>query len=603
VEKSENTPVGIDLGTTFSVIAHLDREGRPATIRNAEGDATTPSAVFFDRSSVIVGKEAVKLSRLEPERVALCAKRDMGSPFYSHKIAGQQLPPEVIQACVLRKLREDAELVVGKFDKAVITVPAYFNEPRRKATQDAGRLAGLEVIDIINEPTAAAIAAGAQHGRTDGSVGSSHERILVFDLGGGTFDVTVMEIKDLSFDTLATGGDVHLGGIDWDRRLADHLLEEFQAQQGDDLREQPLVLARILREAEEAKRTLSARDEAMLVFEHEGARIRKSVTRAKFEDLTRDLVERTRFTATRVMRESGLKWNDLDRVLVVGGSTRMPMIVQMLEHEAGRKLDRSVSADEAVAHGAALYAELLLKGTRKSSVVQRVTNVSAHNMCVLGIDKQTGRRRSRIMIQRNSRLPASSRASFRTQQQGQTSVVVQIVEGGDASGNSATPIGRCVISGLPPTLPINAPVEVTFTYQPNGRLIVEAQLPDKSFSARTTIERASGLDETLLKSWQDKLESGQLLPDTADEPAADAEADDMDADSAEETTSESLDFGEAPAPRHSKPKAGVRPKTGGKPAASAKPKSTGKPQRRPGASKPPPSSKDGGLDSFLDSLE
>ena len=265
-------PVGIDLGTTFSVVAYLDATGRPCTVPNSEGDSITPSVVLFDGATVVVGKEAVKAAPLEPDRIADFAKRDMGNTVYSRKVAGDSLPPEVIQSLILEKLKRDAEMKLGPITEAVVTVPAFFNEPRRKATQDAAQLAGLRILDIINEPTAAAIAFGYQVGFLNASGEAPRkETILVYDLGGGTFDVTVMEIAGTDFTAIATAGDVYLGGIDWDKRLADHVAEKFkQKYRGVDPREDPAGLHRLLREAEDAKRALSAREQATVSFEHVG---------------------------------------------------------------------------------------------------------------------------------------------------------------------------------------------------------------------------------------------------------------------------------------------------------------------------------------------
>ncbi len=274
---SKTPAVGIDLGTAYSVVAHLDNSGQPHTIPNAEGDLTTPSVVLFDQSMVIVGKEAVKAADMEPDRVAMYAKRDMGEVAYVKNIAGHALPPEVIQSYVLRKLRDDASLKLGDFTKVVVTVPAYFNEPRRKATQDAGRLAGLDVIDIINEPTAAAIAFGVQEGFLD-DAGLAHapEKILVYDLGGGTFDVTLMSIEGSRYEALATAGDVFLGGADFDNRVVDYIAEMFQEQHGVDPREDAGALQRLMQEAEDAKRTLTARAEVNVAFKHDGMALRQA---------------------------------------------------------------------------------------------------------------------------------------------------------------------------------------------------------------------------------------------------------------------------------------------------------------------------------------
>jgi molecular chaperone DnaK len=287
--------VGIDLGTTFSVAAVVDAEGRPSTVPNAEGDLTTPSVVFLDKHGVVVGKEAVKSAEFEPERTAVHPKRDMGSEYFHQPVRGAAFRPEVLQAVILRKLKTDVEAKLGPVSRAVITVPAYFNEPRRKATQDAGRMAGWDVLDIINEPSAAAVAYGTLLGFLKPSAAAhAAETILTYDLGGGTFDVTLMHVDGNCFTTLATAGDVELGGIDWDRRIADLLAERFMAEGGADPRNDPAAALKLLREAEDAKRSLSSKSEVVVPFSHEGRRMRTTVTRAEFEALTGDLVERPR---------------------------------------------------------------------------------------------------------------------------------------------------------------------------------------------------------------------------------------------------------------------------------------------------------------------
>lgn len=502
--------VGIDLGTTFSVIAHLDQHGRPLTIPNAEGDLLTPSVVLFDGASVTVGKEAVKVATIEPERVASFVKRDMGSPVYSKPIGGEYLPPEVIQSLILEKLKRDAEGKLGPFSKCVITVPAFFNEPRRKATQDAGHLAGLEVMDIINEPTAGAIAYGVQAGFLTGKGESRQtERVLVFDLGGGTFDVTLMEIDGSNYTALATAGDVQLGGIDWDRRIVDHIAEQFLAKYpGLDPRQHPTGLQRLLRDAEDAKRTLSAREQTTIACEFGGYSIRLPFARRQFEEISSDLVERSRFTTNSVLRDAGLEWKDVTRLLLVGGSTRMVMVQQMLEQESGQKVDRSLSADEAVAHGAAIYAGLLLATEAGHRPKMSVKNVNGHNLGVLGKDPATGRPRTSVVIPRNTILPATRSKRYATSRPGQREVLVQVIEGGDQSGNNATPVGKCVIRGLPANLPAGTPVEVSFTYEADGRLTVFGRLPDHGVEASLSVERASGLTDASLNEWGERLRNG-----------------------------------------------------------------------------------------------
>lgn len=505
--------VGIDLGTTFSVVAHLDAQGRAATVANAEGDLTTPSVIFFDKAGVVVGKEAVKSAEFEPERVAPYPKRDMGSEFYHRPIRGVHYRPEVLQAVILRKLKADAELQLGPLSKCVITVPAYFNEPRRKATQDAGRMAGWDVIDIINEPTAAAIAYGVHRGflSPEGEDGGLAETILVYDLGGGTFDVTLMRVEQNCFTTLATAGDVELGGIDWDDRIVDLLAERMPADGGADPRQDPAALIRLRRDAEDAKRALTTKLETVVAFAHEGRRLRTTLSRADFEARTGDLVDRTIMTIRKLLREAKLAYADLTRLLVVGGSSRMPMIREALEKETGFAVDAPLPVDEAVAHGASVYARYLQEKEVGGRAGFRVRNVNSHTLGVLGIEPATMMRRRKVMIARNTPLPAEHTQRFVTAEAGQKSVVVTVIEGGDDAGNHSTLIGRCVLAGLAPNLPPRSKVDVTFHYAEDGRLSVRAFMPAVEREATLTIERAKGMSPDALEAWTGAIAAG--LPD------------------------------------------------------------------------------------------
>ncbi|MBN1851422.1 MAG: Hsp70 family protein [Pirellulales bacterium] len=507
-----DTAIGIDLGTTYSVAAHLDNQGHPWTLPNAEGDRTTPSVVFFDTDGPTVGKEAVKAAAFEPDRVAHCVKRNMGDRVYERPICGHALPPEIIQALILRKVKQDAELKLGSVREAVITVPAYFNEPRRKATQDAGRLAGLDVLDIINEPTAAAIAFGVGQGFLDPLGGSAQpETILVYDLGGGTFDVTVMEIDNHHYKALATAGDVHLGGIDWDMRIVDHVAGRFMEECGTDPRNDARALQALLLEASDAKHALSIREKITIHFAWDGHRIRFPLTRPEFESLTSDLMDRTLLTTRKVLRESKLNWTNLTRLLLVGGSTRMPMIPRMLEQESGLVADRSLAPDEAVAHGAAIYAGLLAGRDFPSRDQMSVANVNSHDLGVLGIEPESGRRRKKVLIPRNTRLPAKRSALFATRRDGQPNVLVTVIEGGDRTGDHATHIGQCIVTDLPSNLPARTPVQVHFHYTPDGRLTITASIPGTGCDATTDIERFSGLSEEMITEWMKRIENGTVL--------------------------------------------------------------------------------------------
>lgn len=504
---ASSIPVGIDLGTTFSVVAYLDSTGRPCTIANSEGDPITPSVVLFEGQAAVVGKEAVKAAALEPDRIADFAKRDMGNTAYSRKINGESLPPEVIQSLILEKLKRDAEMKLGPVGEAVVTVPAFFNEPRRKATQDAAQLAGLKILDIINEPTAAAIAFGYQLGFLNAAgAAPQKETVLVYDLGGGTFDVTLMEIDGTDFTAIATDGDVFLGGIDWDRRIADHVAERFREKhRGIDPRQDPAGLHRLLREAEDAKRALSAREQITISFEHVGEGLRVLLTRATFEELTSHLLDRTRFTVHSVLKQARLEWKDVTRLLLVGGSSRMPMVQKMLEADSGKKVDRSLSPDEAVAHGAALYAGFLKARSKTAKPGMRVRNVSSHDLGVLSKEPETGRAVNAVIIPRNTVLPATKGKRFRTMKAGQQSIAINVIEGGDSSGKNATSIGKCVIRDLPPGLPAGTSVEVFFCYGENGRLTVKGRLPELEREAHLEIERSSGLSDAKLQEWDKRL--------------------------------------------------------------------------------------------------
>ena len=500
-----NSPpaVGIDLGTTYSVIARLDETGRPVTLVNGEGDLITPSVVLIDGLDVIVGKEAVKALSTEAERIAECAKRDLGQRAYRKQLEGRLYPPEALQACVLHKLARDARDQIGEFSQVVITVPAYFDEVRRKATQDAGYLAGLEVLDIINEPTAAAVAYGFQQGFLNPQGEATRpQKVVVYDLGGGTFDVTIMEIAGNQFNALATDGDVELGGRDWDQRLVDLVAEEFFRQHGVDPREDPAAAGRLWRECEEAKRTLSARSKATVTCDFQGKATRLEVTREKFQELTQDLLDRTRFTTRQALQAAKLDWGSIDRVLLIGGSSRMPMVRDMLRQLTGKEPDVSASPDEAVAHGAALHAGLLLAKSQGRPARFSIRNVNSHSLGVVGTDRKTGRKRNAVIIPRNTPLPAVSERVFRTQQTGQPSVLVQIVEGESASPESCTAIGQCIVDGLPPGLPAQSPIKVRFQYAANGRLTISVQVTDTGQQITHEISRENGLSQEHLDAWR-----------------------------------------------------------------------------------------------------
>ncbi len=486
--------VGIDLGTTFSVVAYVDASGRPMSIPNRSGELLTPSAIAFEEDRIVVGREAIRGSSLEPETFADCFKLDMGQATFRRKVADQSIPPEVLSAFLLARLKEDAEARIGLFKKVVITVPAFFDEGRRKATQDAGKLAGLEVLDIINEPTAAAVAFGyhkiSQNGPSS-ATDSKPERLLVYDLGGGTFDVTILEIEGKTFRTLATDGDVHLGGRNFDERLFNHLAELFEDQYDLDPRSDTRDAAQLWINAREVKHALTEHGKTTYLLSFGGQRLDVEITREKFEELTADLLSRTEMTTNLVVREAELNWSDIDRVLMVGGSTRMPMVEKMLHRVTNLELDRSQSVDEAVAFGAALYAQMLLHEDSASPVQSdmKLINVNSHSLGVVGLHPKTRRRVNVTLIPKNTPLPATMVKRFQTGKEDQRTVKVAVIEGENPMPEHCISLGQCVVRDLPSGLPKGTRIEVEYQYGSNGRLSISARVPSARSSAHVQIER------------------------------------------------------------------------------------------------------------------
>jgi len=502
--------VGIDLGTTFSAVAWIDESGRSAMVCNAEGELLTPSVVLFDDAEVVVGKEARSATIVHPDRVAEWVKRDMGAPVYNRPIRGEYLPPEVIQACILRKLRADLVEALGPEVSVVITVPAYFDEPRRKATADAGEMAGLAVLDIVNEPTAAALAFGEILGYLSPTGAAGEEMtVLVYDLGGGTFDVTLLRLEPGDIRTVATDGDVQLGGHDWDMRLLDHVAKSFNAAHGVDPRDDPAALNRLYNGIIEAKHTLSARSRATIRVDHAGRSGQIQVTRDEFEELTADLLERTAYTTRQLLIAARTDWTQVSRVLLVGGATRMPMVQRMLHELSGTRADLTVNPDEAVARGAALYAGHLLAAQAPGGGEPsfQVTNVNSHSLGVEGIEQETLRKTNVVLIPRNTPLPARFAERFITKSEGQRSIVIQVLEGESSLPGECTAIGRTVIRDLPPGLPQGWPVEVTFEYGANGRLSVRGVVPGTHRDVELRIERDVGLSGEGISRWRKTVSS------------------------------------------------------------------------------------------------
>ena len=481
--------VGIDLGTTNSAIAVLEG-GEPTIIPNAEGARTTPSVVAFSKTGeVLVGEIAKRQAVTNVDRTISSVKRHMGTDWTT-EIDGKKYTAQEISARILMKLKADAEAYLGEpVTEAVITVPAYFNDAQRQATKDAGQIAGLKVERIVNEPTAAALAYGLEKGKED-------ELILVFDLGGGTFDVSLLEVgkDDDGFSTIqvrATSGDNHLGGDDWDQRIVNWLIDQVKAKTGADLSKDAVALQRLKEAAEQAKKELSSATSTNISLQYlsmtaDGPiHLDESLTRAKFEELTSDLLERTKKPFRDVMAEAGVTVSDIDHVVLVGGSTRMPAVTEVVkELTGGREPNKGVNPDEVVAVGAALQAGVI-QGDRKDVLLIDVTPLS------LGIETKGGIMTK--LIDRNTAIPTKASEIFSTAEDGQPSVLIQVYQGEREFARDNKLLGTFELSGIAPA-PRGVPqIEVTFDIDANGIVHVSAKDRGTGKEQSVTITGGSSL--------------------------------------------------------------------------------------------------------------
>ncbi len=504
----EGHTVGIDLGTTYSAIAMLDHDGNPKVLQNADGRDITPSVVLLDEDRVVVGPSFERISVANPESIVEAIKREMGNKNYYVVYQNKKLTPEFISALILKKMKQDAEKVIGPIANAVITVPYYFNDVRRKATQDAGRIAGLNVIDIINEPTAATLAYAWSRGELGRADIKAEERtILVYDLGGGTFDVTVVRYTPTSFRVLATDGDVMLGGLDWSKRLSDHLVEQFKRKFGVDPSEDPETMLTFHQEAEDAKRDLSTKTQVPISVYYKGNTLSVSLSRTEYERMTADLLQRTKDTTELVLQQSGVAVGTLDELVLVGGSTYMPVVEQMLREVCQREPSRALAPERAVAEGAAIHAAILQarNGVNTGGIVDvvqkrlnsvKTTDVNSHSLGIKISDpKDKSRKINHIMIPKNSPLPVSVKQRFGTNSDGQNRVHVEILEGDATDPAACELIGDFRITNLPQSLPKGSPIEITYSYDGSGRISATAKELTGNSAASAEIVRDSGLNE------------------------------------------------------------------------------------------------------------
>ena len=455
--------VGIDLGTTNSVVSVLEG-GEPTVIANAEGNRTTPSIVAFKSDDVLVGELAKRQAITNPDNTVRSIKRHVGTDW-NQNFENKDYTPQEISARILQKLKRDAEAYLGdKVTEAVITVPAYFNDAERQATKEAGQIAGLEVLRIINEPTAASLAYGLEN--------NEDQKILVFDLGGGTFDVSILEISEGVFEVKSTSGDSKLGGDDWDQRIMDWIIEKFKSSTGIDLSNDNMAIQRIKEGAEKAKIELSSTSETeinlpFLTANDSGPQhLVEKLSRSEFEKITADLVERTKAPVENALKDADMTYSDIDHIILVGGSTRMPSVQELVKSLTGKDPHKGVNPDEVVASGAAIQAGVL-KGDVKDVLLLDVTPLT------LGVETKGGIMTK--MIERNTTIPTKRSEVFSTAENNQTQVEIHILQGERevASGNKS--LGRFTLTDIPAAMAGIPQIEVTFDIDANGIVNVNAK--------------------------------------------------------------------------------------------------------------------------------
>lgn len=454
--------IGIDLGTTNSAVAYINDDDQPEIIVNRDGDRVTPSVILFEDNEPIIGSEAKLNSVSDPDNVVQFVKRNLGNKVYKFvSDDGNEFTSEELSALIIKRMKEDAEdYLDNEITQAVITVPAYFNDAQRKATQDAGKIAGLDVLKVINEPTAAAFAYGI-------SKVDTNQNILVYDLGGGTFDVTIMSVTPEDIIIKATGGDKNLGGFDFDNRLFEHVQNIFEDEHDIDIYDDSEALQDLREKAEACKKSLSRRAKAKITVSSQGQTVKVDITKEEYDEMIKGLLDRSGLIMDMVQEESGLAYKDIDKILLVGGSTRMPQIQEMIVNRTGIQPSLDVNPDEVVAIGAAYQAKLLENEAegKESSFKRNIQDVNSHSLGVITVDSE-GKENNSIILNKNTPIPCVEEKEYYTVSDSQTELLIQVTEGEDEDVEYVNIIGDALLKLK--DRPGGSPIQVRMGYDENS---------------------------------------------------------------------------------------------------------------------------------------
>lgn len=494
--------IGIDLGTTNSAVSYIDENGKPVIIPNREGERTTPSIIFFEDDTPVIGSSAKSMAVSDPFNTVQFVKRQMGNKSFSfHTDSGASYTTEELSALILKRLKVDAENYLEReITKAVITVPAYFDDTQRRATIDAGTIAGLNVLKVINEPTAAALAYGLRQGPEE-------QNVLVYDLGGGTFDVTILSIAENEIKVKATGGDRNLGGFDFDNKIMELVQNKFEEEHSVDLYDDEIALQELREKSEASKKILTSRKKTIINLTSQGKSMKVEITKEMFEDMIASLLHRTSLIMEMVLDDANYKWTDIDKVLLVGGSTRIPAVSEIIEKMTGKSPSTDVNADEAVALGAAIQTMLLNDEEMAESTKpkKKIVDVNSHSLGILSIDQDSGNLMNSIILPKNTELPASKSEVYYTTVENQKGIQLQVTEGEDEDPEYVRIIGEADIQ-LENGLPEGAPLRITISYDDNGLIHAFAQNEATGMNlGELKIDRTDNLSKDNVDEKQRKL--------------------------------------------------------------------------------------------------